>query len=127
MNDIPPIPPGSALAIIERFNILFNAHDVDGFMALMTGDCVFENTFPAPDGERYEGKEAVHAFWERFFADNPTAHFSTEDAFATEDRCTIRWRYTWQRKDGTDGHVRGVDVFRMRDGKVAEKLSYVKG
>ncbi len=26
-----------------------------------------------------------------------------------------------------EGHVRGVDVFRVRDGKVAEKLSYVKG
>jgi hypothetical protein len=25
------------------------------------------------------------------------------------------------------GSVRGVDVFRVRDGKVAEKLSYVKG
>jgi hypothetical protein len=25
------------------------------------------------------------------------------------------------------GHVRGVDVFRVRGGKVAEKLSYVKG
>ncbi|MBS1243923.1 MAG: hypothetical protein H6R41_460, partial [Deltaproteobacteria bacterium] len=24
-------------------------------------------------------------------------------------------------------HIRGVDVFRVRDGKVAEKLSYVKG
>jgi len=25
------------------------------------------------------------------------------------------------------GHVRGVDVFRVRDGRVAEKLCYVKG
>ena len=24
-------------------------------------------------------------------------------------------------------HVRGVDVMRVRDGKVSEKLSYVKG
>lgn len=32
------------------------------------------------------------------------------------------WRYTW---DG--GHVRGVDLFRIEDDKVAEKLSYVKG
>jgi hypothetical protein len=34
----------------------------------------------------------------------------------------VRWRYRW---DG--GHVRGVDVFRVRDGRVAEKCSYVKG
>jgi hypothetical protein len=26
-----------------------------------------------------------------------------------------------------DGHVRGVDVLRVRDGRVAEKLAYVKG
>jgi hypothetical protein len=25
------------------------------------------------------------------------------------------------------GHVRGVDVMQLRDGRVAEKLSYVKG
>jgi len=29
--------------------------------------------------------------------------------------------------DGKPGHVRGVDVFRVREGKVAEKLAYVKG
>jgi len=30
-------------------------------------------------------------------------------------------------KDGAPVHIRGVDLFRVRDGKVAEKLSYVKG
>jgi hypothetical protein len=29
--------------------------------------------------------------------------------------------------NGAAGHIRGVDVFRLRDGKVAEKLAYVKG
>ena len=28
---------------------------------------------------------------------------------------------------GTKGHVRGVDVFRVKDGLISEKLSYVKG
>jgi ketosteroid isomerase-like protein len=118
---------GSALAIVERFNERFNAHDIDGFMALMTHDCLFENTSPSPDGERYEGQAAVRGFWERFFRDNPTAHFDAEDSFATDDRCTVRWRYTWQQSDGSEGHVRGVDVFRLRDGLIAEKLAYVKG
>jgi hypothetical protein len=34
--------------------------------------------------------------------------------------------FHWE-NNGVAGHVRGVDLFRMRDGKVAEKLSYVKG
>ena len=35
--------------------------------------------------------------------------------------------YRWRNADGSAGHVRGVDVLRVRDGKVVEKLSYVKG
>lgn len=117
----------SASAIIEHFNEAFNRHDVDAIMALMTEDCVFENTSPAPDGERHEGQAEVQEFWQRFFAGTPSAHFETEDLFAAGDRCTVRWRYTWTEPDGESGHVRGVDVYRLRDGKVAEKLSYVKG
>ena len=112
----------ATLDVIHRFNTAFNSHDVDAIMALMTDDCVFENTSPAPDGERYEGQAAVRAFWERFFGGTPSARFETEDVFAGGERATVRWRYAW---DG--GHVRGVDAFRVRDGKVAEKRSYVKG
>jgi ketosteroid isomerase-like protein len=43
------------------------------------------------------------------------------------DRAVVRWRFSWLDPDGWRGHVRGVDVLRLRDGRVAEKLSYVKG
>jgi ketosteroid isomerase-like protein len=109
---------------VERFNEAFNRHDVDAVMACMTADCVFENTFPAPDGERFEGAVAVRSFWERFFQSAPAARFETEELFAAGDRCVVRWLFRW---DDRGGHVRGVDVMRVRDGKVAEKLAYVKG
>ncbi|MFT4037926.1 MAG: nuclear transport factor 2 family protein [Thermomicrobiales bacterium] len=110
------------LATISRFNEAFNAHDVDRLMALMTDDVIFENTSPAPDGEHFTGQPAVRAFWLSFFAGSPQAHFDAEDVFAAEDRALVRWRYSWG-----SGHVRGVDVFAVRDGKVSQKLSYVKG
>ncbi len=112
---------------VERFNEAFNRHDVNAIMTLMTADCVFENTYPPPDGERFVGAAAVRAFWEQFFAGSPRAAFTTEDMFAGGDRCTVRWVYRWASADGSAGHVRGVDVFRVRDGLVAEKCSYVKG
>lgn len=115
------------LAALQRFNDAFARHDVDAVMAAMTADCVFENTYPPPDGERYEGQVAVRAFWEQFFAASPHAAFETEDTFAAQDRAVVCWRYQWVEPDGTRGHIRGVDLFRMQDGKVAEKLSYVKG
>ena len=115
------------LATVNAFNDALNRHDVDAAMALMTADCLFENTWPAPDGERYEGQAAVRAFWERLIAGSPSAHFELEELFAAGDRATQRWRYTWVDSAGVAGHIRGVDVFRVRDGKVAEKLAYVKG
>jgi len=115
-----------ARQVIDRFNEAFNRHDVDAIMALMTDDVVFDNTTP-PDGQRYEGQAAVRAFWERFFASNPGAWFDGIDVFAADDRCTVRWIFTFDKNDPASGHVHGVDVFKVRDGKVAEKLSYVKG
>ena len=117
----------STLEAVRRFNEAFDRHDVDGVMAAMTEDCVFENTCPPPDGEQYMGQGSVRTFWERFFSSSPDARFTTEDIFASQDRCVVRWRYDWTNKDGTPGHIRGVDIFRVRDGKVAEKFSYVKG
>jgi ketosteroid isomerase-like protein len=116
----------ATLEAVERFNDVFNRHDVDAVMAAMTDDCVFESTAP-PLGERHEGQHAVRAFWEDFFASTPTAHFDGEDVIAMGDRCVVQWRFTWKNDDGTTGTVRGVDVMRVRDGKVAEKFAYVKG
>jgi ketosteroid isomerase-like protein len=117
----------TTISTIERFNKVFNEHDVDGVMAAMTDDCVFENTYPPPDGERYEGAGAVRGFWQRLFRASPQAHFATEEMFACEDRCVVRWLYTFIDRDGKAGSLRGVDLFRVREGKVSEKLSYVKG
>lgn len=116
----------ATLAAVEAFNEAFNTHDVDAVMACMTDDAVFESTSP-PAGERYEGAAAVRAAWEAFFADSPTARFESEDVIVAGDRCVVRWIYTWTDPDGRDGSVHGVDVLRVRDGKVAEKLAYVKG
>jgi ketosteroid isomerase-like protein len=110
---------------VQQFNDVFNEHDVDGVMALMTEDCVFESTTP-PDGGRCEGQAEVRAVWEEFFSSTPSARFEAEDLIGADDRCVVRWRYTWV-EDGEQHHLRGVDVFRVRDGKVAEKFAYVKG
>jgi len=113
--------PTDALAAVQRFDRAFAARDVDAVMAAMTPDCVFEDTSP-PDGGRHVGVAAVRAAWEQLFRSSPDALFVTEEVFVAGDRVVSRWWYDF---DG--GHVRGVDLFTVRDGLVAEKLSYVKG
>ncbi len=109
------------LDVVNIFGTAWAARDLEGAIALTTEDCVFDNTDPAPDGTRYVGHEALRRAWGPIFSDL-SARFDAEETFAAGDRVVQRWCYSW---DG--GHVRGVDVFLVRDGKVAGKLSYVKG
>lgn len=114
------------LTTVARFNDSFNGHDIDAVMTAMTEDCVFEST-ESPDGKRYEGQAAVRAVWEDFFRASPDAVFDAEDIIAAGDRCIVRWLYRWTDAAGRPGHIRGVDLFRIRNGKIAEKFAYVKG
>ncbi len=117
----------SALRVVLEFNEAFNRHDVAGMMQLMTDDCVFENTSPAPDGTVYTGKAAVTQFWQDFFRESPQARIDIEEAFGLGLRCIMRWKYSWVDAAGNPGHVRGVDIFQVQGGLIREKLSYVKG
>ncbi len=111
------------LDLLDRFTAAINAHDLDQVMTLVTDDIVFESTSPAPDGARYEGRDAVKAVWGDMLATTPQANFTIEEQLSVgPDRAIVRWRYDWG-----GGHVRGVDIDRVRDGKLCESLAYVKG
>jgi uncharacterized protein (TIGR03086 family) len=118
---------GTNHACLARFSAAFGRGDIDAIMALMSDDCVFEATGPAPDGVRHEGAAAVRGQWDELFGQTRDAAFTEEETFVAGDRGVLRWRFDWADDDGSPGHVRGVDALRFRDGKVCEKLSYVKG
>lgn len=118
---------GPMLSLISNFNQAFNRHDIDAMMEMMTEDCIFENTYPPPDGTRFDGKASVKTFWILFFQSSPHAQIEIEEIFESKDRVIQRWVYHWQETSGKNGYVRGVDLFTIRDGLILEKLSYVKG
>lgn len=107
--------------VIERFHDALNAHDLAALGELWSDDAVFEDTRP-PDGTRHTGLAAVLAACRDFFTQSPDARFVIEEMFTAGDRAVVRWRYSW-----ADGHVRGVDLMRVRDVRVCESLAYVKG
>ena len=110
-----------AIETVTLFGACWERHDLDAALALITDDCVFDNTDPAPDGTSYVGRDAIRGAWQPIFGD-ADSRFDIEETFGAGDRVVQRWRYSW-----ADGHVRGVDLFTVRDGRVTEKLSYVKG
>jgi ketosteroid isomerase-like protein len=107
--------------IVRAFGDAWSRHDLDAALALVSDACVFESTGPVPDGDRYVGKEQLRAAWSPIF-DDIEARILVEETITSNDRVVQLWTYSWN-----GGHVRGVDVFTVRDGLVVEKLSYVKG
>jgi len=106
---------------VRKFDAAFNRHDLAALAELITDDCVFEDTHP-PDGRRVTGRAAVLKAWGEVMAAATAVQFDVEEMVTAGDRVFVLWRYSW-----ADGHVRGVDVMRVRDGRVAESFAYVKG
>lgn len=112
----------SGMRVVLEFNKAFNQHDVSRIAPLLSEDCVLESTNPAPNGTSYKGKNAITQYLQEFFQKTPQAHIEIEEVFGMGIHCIMRWKYTWG-----EGHVRGVDIFKIEEGLILEKLSYVKG
>lgn len=121
-----PVSADEVRRIVERYRDAVNRHDVDAAVAAFTDDGLIDCT-PAPDGERYEGTAGIRTLFRILLDPAADRTFETEELFVAGDRAVVRWRHSWVDGAGQPGHVRGIDVLRVRDGKIAEKLSYVKG
>ena len=104
--------------ILQRFNQVFLTHSPAALDELVSDDCVIENTQPAPNGSRHEGKAACVALWTQI-ATMPGTHFEPESIIARGDRGEIRWRLVW----GPDyaSSVRGVNLMRVRNGRSSKR------
>ena len=106
--------------LIERYNDAWNRQDLDAIHADHHPDIVFENHTA---GETAEGAEAVREHIAQIFRNNPTLRFSTRSLQIGDDFAVCEWTATVQR----DGHTLewdGVDVFPLKDGRIARKDVY---
>ena len=117
----------SAIRIVLAFNEAFNRRDVPGMMQLVSDDCVLEDTYPAPDGSRYVGKEAITEFLQQFFSESAEIQIEIEEIFGLGYRCVVLWRYEWVDVEGQRACIRGADIFQLKNDLICKKLSYVKG
>jgi ketosteroid isomerase-like protein len=114
----------STSEVIQRFNAAFQQHDPSALTELIAEDCVIENSNPAPNGSRHVGREACFELWSRI-ATAAGTHFDLEEVVITGDQATIRWRLRWGEDESHS--VRGVNLMRVRSGRIVAALGYVKG
>lgn len=109
--------------VLDRYNEAFRAHDPALLTGLIADDCVIEDSGPAPDGVRREGGAACLARWSEL-ASNPALRFTPEPAEIHGDLAVQPWLLQWG--DGEQDRVRGVNLLRIRAGRIAEARGYVK-
>jgi steroid delta-isomerase-like uncharacterized protein len=115
----------TAREAFEKGTATFNAHDMDGFAAVLADDVVFR----APGGTRGNGKEACAAFFGGWFAAFPDAHVDVHAAHFLGDVAVEEGTFTGTQTGvlrGPSGNVPPtgrrvevdyVQVLRFRDGK----------
>ena len=110
--------------LVVRFTECFNQNDLEGVLALMAEDAVYEEF----TGTINRGKAAIRAaFVPQFRGDFGKMRFETEDLFvdAAAGKALIRWVCTLETKRGPAGW-RGLDILHVANGLVTQKLTYAK-
>jgi hypothetical protein len=102
--------------LIERYNAAWNAQDLDTIDAHHHPDIVFHNHTA---DERAEGAAAVREHIAQIFANNPTLRFATRSLHVGDDFAVCEWTASTGTKEWD-----GVDVFPLRDGRIARKDVY---
>jgi len=110
-----------ARALIESYDAAWNRQDLDALCALHADDVVFENHTA---GERVEGAGAVREHIGGIFERWPTLRFRGRRFYAAGEFAVSEWTATATRDDGAVIEWDGVDVFPVRDGKIARKDVY---
>jgi uncharacterized protein (TIGR02246 family) len=114
-------------AFIDRFNTVWDKHDLDGIADMFTDDVIFEASFgPHPYGERAVGKDAAKKLAAAVFETVPDLHFAEIRHVVTPELAVVESKTTGTPVGGTAYEIDIVDVLTLRDGKIAAKRSYRK-
>lgn len=107
--------------LIDAYNDAWNRQDLDAAMSMHTDDTVFENHTA---GELAEGIDAVCAHIGGIFERWPSLRFRGRSLYVADEFAVSEWTATATRDDGKTIEWDGVDVFPIRDGKIARKDVY---
>jgi ketosteroid isomerase-like protein len=119
--------------LVLRFTEAFNRDDLDGVMALMAADAIYDEF----NGSCSRGRAAIRAaFVPQFRGDYGVIRFDPEDLFvapssasgsaaAPAGKALIRWRCRLE-SAALRKEWRGLDILHVENGLVTEKHTYAK-
>jgi ketosteroid isomerase-like protein len=121
------VDDATVVKMLDDFAAAWNRHDVDGLMACMTEDCVFEAAAgPEVTGTRHVGRDAVRKAYAAVFDAYKDGRWNDARHFVAGTRAVSEWTFTGTTNAGAKVEVNGCDVFTLRGTKIVVKNSYRK-
>jgi ketosteroid isomerase-like protein len=101
----------------EQYLACWDNHDVEGVLAWMTDDALYEDVTL---GHAARGRDGLRRFVEASFANVPQAKMDFVGGFDDGESYAFQWVMQPM-------GVRGASVGRLRDGKIVENHDYWNG
>jgi len=105
----------------------WNQHDLAGVLHCMAEDVIFEHW----NTRVTRGKAQLERLWRPWFATHGDFRFDLKSMCVdeAEQACSFEWGLEWPSPEpkyhGQREHREGIDVIRLRKGKVVMKRSYI--
>ena len=116
------------ITFVNDWMISWNNHDLEGVLRVVTDDVEFEHW----TGRTTRGLHLLRRAWQTWFADHGNFQFSVKNLYVDTARQTVifEWSLEWPSPESSFREKReirqGIDVIVLRNGKVANKRSYIK-
>lgn len=110
--------------MLERLRDATNAHDAGGLAALFAPD--YRSAQPLHPGRGFGGSAQVHENWSSVFAGVPDFESELLASSMAGDTEWGEWSWRGHHVDGSRFAMRGVTIFLVRDGLVAEGRLYME-
>jgi ketosteroid isomerase-like protein len=110
--------------VVDGLITALNAHDLEAAAELMHED--YHSEQPAHPGRAFVGRAQMHANWKAILEGIPDFHAELIRSIDDDDTTWSEWSWSGHRVEGEDVQVRGVTLFKVRDGKIASGRLYME-
>lgn len=110
--------------MVDRLVRATNDHDIDALVACFAED--YTNETPVHPQRGFAGREQVRRNWEQIFAFVPDIRAEVTRVAVDGDTAWTEWEMSGTRRDGTAHLMRGVILFRVRDGVARSARFYLE-
>ena len=113
-------------ALLRTFARAWQRHDLEGVMACMTADCVYEASVGPEPGTTFRGADEVRSGILKMFAHDKGSQAHVSNLFIVGRHAAWEWAYLWRENNGKKRCVRGCDIFEFSGTKICRKSAFRK-